>query len=153
RGSRIEEPEIDAARAKRDNDRIAAFDNSMGWITYDPTRRKASVGNGETVPATYDFDWTANDVPCASRPGQPKAAQATAPPADTEPATANEYLDRGRARLNARAYDDALADFKEAVKLNPASDMAVAGMAVAYAWKGELQSARANIDAALKKNP
>jgi tetratricopeptide (TPR) repeat protein len=153
RGSRIEEPEIDAARAKRDNDRIAAFDNSMGWITYDPTRRKASVGNGETVPATYDFDWTANDVPCASRPGQPKTAQATATPADTEPATANEFLDRGNARLNTRAYDDALADFKEAAKLNPASDMAVADIAVAYAQKGEFQSARTNFNAALKMNP
>jgi Tfp pilus assembly protein PilF len=153
RGSRIEEPEIDAATAQRDNGRIAAFDNSMGWITYDPTRRKASVGNGETVPATYDFDWTANDVPCASRPDQPKKAQETAAPPDSEPATAGEYLDRGNARLNARAYDDALADFKEAAKLNPASDMAVADMAVAYALKGDFQSARADIDAALKMNP
>jgi transglutaminase-like putative cysteine protease len=64
RGSRIEQPEIDAATARRDNARIAAFDNSMGWISYSPSRQKASVGRGETVPATYDFDWTAADVPC-----------------------------------------------------------------------------------------
>jgi hypothetical protein len=66
RGSRIEQPEIDAAAAQRDNGRIAAFDNSMGWISYNPAGQEASVGGGETVPATYDFDWTANAVPCAS---------------------------------------------------------------------------------------
>ncbi len=66
RGSRIEQPEIDPATAQRDNAQIAAFDNSMGWISYDPAGKKASVGGGETVPATYDFDWTASSVPCAS---------------------------------------------------------------------------------------
>lgn len=64
RGSRVEQAEIDAATAKRDNARIAGFDNSMGWIAYEPKGRKASVGDGETVPAAYDFDWTARDVPC-----------------------------------------------------------------------------------------
>lgn len=66
RGSRIEKPEIDAASAERDNGRIAAFDNSMGWIFYRPSSQRAAVGNGEKVPATYDFDWTASEVPCAS---------------------------------------------------------------------------------------
>jgi hypothetical protein len=66
RGSRIEHPEIDAATAQRDNAKIAAFDNSMGWISYNPSGKNASVGSGETVPATYEFDWTANAVPCAS---------------------------------------------------------------------------------------
>lgn len=66
RGSRIEQPEIDAATAQRDNGRIASFDNSMGWISYRPSGQRAAVGNGERVPATYDFDWTASEVPCAS---------------------------------------------------------------------------------------
>jgi hypothetical protein len=66
RGSRVEEPEIDAAAARRDNARIAAFDNSMGWIDFTPSRQKAGVGNGEKVPATYELDWTAGDVPCLS---------------------------------------------------------------------------------------
>ena len=66
RGSRIEQPEIDAASAERDNGRIAAFDNSMGWISYTPSRRAAAVGAGEKVPATYDLDWTASEVPCVS---------------------------------------------------------------------------------------
>ena len=70
RGSRTEQIEIDAATARRDNDRIAAFDNSMGRISFDPSRKKASVGNGQAVPATYDFNWTASDVPCASPTGR-----------------------------------------------------------------------------------
>ena len=64
RGSRTEQPEIDIAAAQRDNSRIAAFDNSMGWITYDPSGTKGAVGDGEQVPTTYDFDWTARNVPC-----------------------------------------------------------------------------------------
>lgn len=153
RASRIEEPELDAAKAQRDNSRIAAFDNSMGWITYDPSGQEASVGNGETVPATYEFDWAANDAPCASRPNPPKTAQKSAALLGSNPSTAGQYLDRGNARMDARAYDDALADFKEAARLNPSSDMAIADMAVAYAWKGEFQSALANAEAALKMNP
>lgn len=67
RGSRIEAQEVPAATARQDNARIAAFDNSMGWISYDPAGRKPLVGAGKSVPATYDFDWTAEDVPCVSR--------------------------------------------------------------------------------------
>lgn len=66
RASRVEQQEIDAAAARRDNGRIAAFDNSMAWIFYDLSSQKASVGSGGSVPATYEIDWTANDVPCAS---------------------------------------------------------------------------------------
>ncbi len=69
RGNRVEEPEITAKVAERDNARIGAFDNSMGYIFYNPQGGPGSVGKGEKVPATYDFDWTANDVPCVS-PGQ-----------------------------------------------------------------------------------
>lgn len=66
RGSRIEQPEIDASTARRDNERIAAFDNTMGSISFNPSGRRASVGSGETVPATYGFDWKASEVPCVS---------------------------------------------------------------------------------------
>jgi hypothetical protein len=66
RGDRIDQPEIDAALVQRDNARIGAFDNSMGWIEYRPGRTKGAVGKGETVPATYEIDWTGPDVPCLS---------------------------------------------------------------------------------------
>jgi hypothetical protein len=71
RGSRVDQPEIDAATAQRDNDRIPSFDNSMGWISYDPAERSGSVGNGEHVPATYEMDWSAAAVPCLPAPQQP----------------------------------------------------------------------------------
>lgn len=66
RGSRIEQPEITYATAQRDNNRIATFDNTMGYIDYNPAGQKSAVGNGEKVPATYDFDWTADEVPCVA---------------------------------------------------------------------------------------
>ncbi|HEY0085396.1 MAG TPA: DUF3857 domain-containing protein [Allosphingosinicella sp.] len=63
RGSRTEKQEIDAASASRDNVRIAAFDNSMGQIAFNPSG-KTSPQSGSRVPATYELDWTAGDVPC-----------------------------------------------------------------------------------------
>lgn len=64
RGSRIEQPEIDAVTAKRDNERIASFDNSMGYIFYDPTSRNYDTVTDIKVPASYEIDWTAANVPC-----------------------------------------------------------------------------------------
>ncbi len=64
RGSRVDQPEIDVSTAQRDNARIAKFDNSMGYIFYDPAGRKMGVGGGETVPAAYDPVWTADEPPC-----------------------------------------------------------------------------------------
>jgi transglutaminase-like putative cysteine protease len=71
RASRVEQQEIDAVAARRDNGRIAAFDNSMAYVFYNPSAQKASVGSGGSVPATYELDWTASDVPCvlSAKPG------------------------------------------------------------------------------------
>lgn len=66
RSSRVEQREIDAVTARRDNARIAAFDNSMGWISYNPAGQKMAVGNGQAVPATFELDWTREDAPCTS---------------------------------------------------------------------------------------
>ena len=66
RGSRVEQPEIDAATARRDNARISDFDNSMAVITYDPSTRRSNGGAGASVPATYEIDWSADRVPCLS---------------------------------------------------------------------------------------
>jgi transglutaminase-like putative cysteine protease len=64
RGTRVEQTEVNAAAARRDNGRIASFDNSMAWITYDPSGQNAVDRKGEPVPATYEIDWTADSVPC-----------------------------------------------------------------------------------------
>lgn len=74
RGSRIEQLEIDPALARRDNNRVAAFDNSMARIDYDPnvkiiTARDPSGRAPAKVPATDEIDWTADDVPCLAPAG------------------------------------------------------------------------------------
>lgn len=66
RGLRVERQEIDAESARQDNGRIASFDNSMAWIYYDAGSNIALKPNRQTVPATYDIDWTADTVPCLS---------------------------------------------------------------------------------------
>ena len=66
RGSRVEQREVDAAVTRRDNAKIAAFDNSMGWIFYNPGQQATDVGKGRPVPATYERDWTASDAPCVA---------------------------------------------------------------------------------------
>lgn len=55
--------EIDPASAARDNGRLANFDNSMGWLRYEPGRDSTLVSR-ETVPATYDLDWVADSSAC-----------------------------------------------------------------------------------------
>ncbi|WP_239019628.1 DUF3857 domain-containing transglutaminase family protein [Sphingomonas suaedae] len=63
RGSRVETPEIDAARARADNARLPKFDNSMAWIYFDPAQ-EGEIAKRTRVPATFEIDWTADDVPC-----------------------------------------------------------------------------------------
>jgi len=64
RGLRVDSREIDAAGARQDNGRIAAFDNSKGWIFYEPLGDVAPSPARKLVPSTYDIDWTADNVPC-----------------------------------------------------------------------------------------
>lgn len=66
RGSRIEQQEIDAESARRDNDRITAFDNSKGSVYYNPSRTRPTLVSGSLVPTTYEIDWIANSAPCLS---------------------------------------------------------------------------------------
>lgn len=66
RGFRVEQQEIDAATARKDNDRIAAFDNSMAWINYEPAVKRTPIRDSASVPATFEIDWTADNVPCIS---------------------------------------------------------------------------------------
>jgi hypothetical protein len=64
RGSKVIHPEISAELASKDNQRIAAFDNSMARIDYDPKRTFKSSGVSRSVPATYEIDWTKRAAPC-----------------------------------------------------------------------------------------
>lgn len=74
RGLRVDSPEIDAASARQDNARVAAFDNSMAWIFYSPDGGARPNPGRKAVPATYDIDWTADAVPCLSPAAISRAA-------------------------------------------------------------------------------
>lgn len=74
RGVRVDKQEIDAASARRDNGRIAAFDNSKGWIFYNPLGGVAPSPARIVVPATYEIDWTADNLPCLSPAAISRAA-------------------------------------------------------------------------------
>jgi len=66
RGFRVEQEELSAATAQKDNSRIASFDNSMGYVFYDPASVTSGQEGSKPVPTTFDLDWTENDVPCLS---------------------------------------------------------------------------------------
>ncbi|WP_404482681.1 hypothetical protein [Novosphingobium sp. BL-52-GroH] len=73
RGARIEQTEVDAATARRDKARIAKFDNSMAWITYEPDGDNGPSQAARPVPATYEIDWAADSVPCLGAGGEGRA--------------------------------------------------------------------------------
>lgn len=64
RGSRVQQPEISAETARRDNGRLERFDNSKANIAYDPSETMTPYGILRPVPATYELDWTGAQVPC-----------------------------------------------------------------------------------------
>lgn len=64
RGSRVELQEIDAATARADNERIAKFDNSKGYIFYEPSSKNYGVSSAVKIPTTSEIDWTSDNVPC-----------------------------------------------------------------------------------------
>ena len=66
RGIRTDVQEVDVATVRRDNDRVAAFDNSMGYIFYHPAGWGKPFSSANNVPATFEIDWTADNVPCLS---------------------------------------------------------------------------------------
>lgn len=76
RGVYTQQPEISTSKAAKDNMRVADFDNSMAKIYYSTAAFYGNAGNDTEAPATYEIDWTAEDVPCAP-PDLLKAARET----------------------------------------------------------------------------
>ncbi|RXZ66669.1 DUF3857 domain-containing protein [Pelagerythrobacter rhizovicinus] len=65
RGSRVEQREVDAATAARDNARLADFDNSMAWVRYRPgTESSIELLQPEEVPTVSEFDVTGSAKAC-----------------------------------------------------------------------------------------
>jgi tetratricopeptide (TPR) repeat protein/transglutaminase-like putative cysteine protease len=65
-----------------------------------------------------------------------------------KPSTADAYIDRGNALMNAQRFDEALTDFNEALKIDPKNVIALADRAFAYTWKHDYSSARKDIASA-----
>jgi tetratricopeptide (TPR) repeat protein len=69
------------------------------------------------------------------------------------PTSADEYVNRGNLYLNGRKYDQAIADFTAALKLDPGNEWALADRAITYVWKHEMDRAKSDLVAAAAKNP
>ncbi len=67
RTNRTLQNEIDAPSATKDNALIAKFDNSKALVFYDPNSADMKKP-AETVPATYEINWTENFSACLEPP-------------------------------------------------------------------------------------
>jgi hypothetical protein len=74
RGNRVEEAEIPATKAERDNGRLARFDNSMAILTYAPGEIGEPWGQLTPVPAISEIDWTGPNPPCLPGDAPPGGA-------------------------------------------------------------------------------
>ncbi len=86
-----------------------------------------------------------------SEPTQPESAEQTVPSTDT--ADVQRDLERGRAFLNGRQYQQAAAAFKGVIKSNPDAMEAHYGLGQAYLEIGAYDDAKTAAEAALKLNP
>jgi tetratricopeptide (TPR) repeat protein len=73
--------------------------------------------------------------------------------ANSTPGSADEYVERGNMYLDARKYDEAIADYTAALKLDPQHEWALADRAIAHVWKREFADAQNDIAAAEARNP
>lgn len=72
--------------------------------------------------------------------------------ADTTPASADEYVDRGNLYLNRGKYDDAIAAYTAALKLDPKHEWALADRGIAHVWKRDFDDAEKDLAAAAIQN-
>lgn len=92
-----------------------------------------------SVPATYSA--TGKDLPAL---------------AEQTPTSADDFVNRGNTYLNNNKPDEAIADFSQALKLEPANKWALADRGLAYVWKHQWDEAAKDLtaaDAVDKGNP
>jgi tetratricopeptide (TPR) repeat protein len=70
----------------------------------------------------------------------------------SKPTTAREFIRRGNILLDGMRLGEALADFNQALALEPKNDIALANRAITYFWKRDLAAAEKDLDAASKIN-
>lgn len=71
----------------------------------------------------------------------------------TKPTTAREFISRGHLMLERMRIDDALADFNQALVLEPKNSLALANRGITHFWKGDITAAEKDLDTASKINP
>lgn len=72
--------------------------------------------------------------------------------ADQAPSTADEFVTRGNLYLNSGKYDEAIADYSEALNRDPTNAWALADRGLAHAWKHEIPEAEKDLAAAEKQD-
>lgn len=69
------------------------------------------------------------------------------------PGSAEEYVERGNLYLNAKKYDEAIADYTAALKLDAANVWALANRGITHVWKREFADAQKDLTAAEARDP
>ncbi|MEK6233749.1 MAG: tetratricopeptide repeat protein, partial [Planctomycetales bacterium] len=72
---------------------------------------------------------------------------------NAEPTNPNAYYSRGLARMNAKSYDQALADFNHAIELDPKNATFYDGRGLAHSRSGDAAKAHHDYSKAIKMNP
>jgi tetratricopeptide (TPR) repeat protein len=72
---------------------------------------------------------------------------------EVQAGSASELVDRGNAFMNARKFDQAIADFTKALAIDPKNVTALADRALAHVWKHEIAPAEADLTAAQAIDP
>jgi tetratricopeptide (TPR) repeat protein len=76
-----------------------------------------------------------------------------AKPVDLEPATVNDFIDRGNELIGHREYRAALADLNRALDIDPKSAIALGDRGIAYYWLKDYEHAQADFDKAAEVSP
>lgn len=69
------------------------------------------------------------------------------------PGSAEEYVQRGNLYLNAKKYDEAIADYTAALKLDATNEWAWGNRGIAHVWKREFADAQEDLTAAEARDP
>jgi tetratricopeptide (TPR) repeat protein len=93
-----------------------------------------------------------NDVYISSAVAYAPTARDVAALAAKSPASADEFVDRGNLYLDGGKYDEAIADFTNAIKLDAKQKWALANRGLAYVWKQRFDDAAKDLNAALAQD-
>ena len=106
--------------------------------------------SGKQHPAVYTQYY--KDVYLGSKPA-PGPVPAPEPSPGFDPATAQEYIKRGNFYFEQGDYEAALADYSEAIKLEPGNSYAWAVRGYCQVFRGETEAAFIDLNHAVKLDP